>query len=114
MKFTLSWLHEHLNTKVDIKILENTLTNIGLEVESIENRSEELKPFTVAKVIKVKKHPDADRLKVCDIKTNKGNFQIVCGAPNAKEGMLGVFAPDNSFIPGTKLELKRSKIRGVE
>ena len=76
--------------------------------------AEELKPFTVAKVIKVKKHPDADRLKVCNIKTIKGNFQVVCGAPNAREGMLGVFAPENSFIPGTKVKLKRSKIRGIE
>ena len=82
MKFTLSWLKEHLDTKVDIKLIENILTNIGLEVESIEDRSEELKPFTVAKVIKVNKHPDADRLKVCDVKTNKGDFQVVCGAPN--------------------------------
>ena len=114
MKFTLSWLKEHLDTKADIKLIENTLTNIGLEVESVEDRTEELKPFTVAKVIKVNKHPDADRLKVCDVKTNKGDFQVVCGAPNAREGMLGVFAPENSFIPGTKLKLKRSKIRGVE
>jgi len=110
MKFTLSWLYEHLNTKVDINIIKNTLTNIGLEVESIEDRSKELKPFTVAKVIKVNKHPDADRLKVCNIKTNKGDFQVVCGAPNAREGMLGVFAPENSFIPGTKVKLKKYKI----
>ncbi len=114
MKFTFSWLQEHLDTKADIKLIENTLTNIGLEVESIEDRSEELKLFTVAKIIKANKHPDADRLKVCIVKTNKGDFQVVCGASNAREGMLGVFAPDNSFIPGTKLELKRSKIRGVE
>ena len=109
MKFTLSWLQEHLDTKADIKIIGNTLTNIGLEVESIQDRSKELKPFTVAKVIKANKHPAADRLKVCDVKTNKGDFQVVCGAPNAKEGMLGVFAPENSFIPGTEVKLKRSK-----
>ena len=114
MKFTLSWLREHLDTEVDIKIIENILTNIGLEVESIEDRSEELKPFTVAKVIKVSKHPDADRLKICDVKTSKGEFKVVCGAPNAKIGMLGVFAPENSYIPGTKVKLKKTKIRGVE
>ena len=114
MKFTLSWLYEHLDTKADIKAIGNTLTNIGLEVESIEDRSEELKPFTVAKVIKVSKHPDADRLKVCDVKTNIGEFQVVCGAQNAREGILGVFAPENSFIPGTKVKLKKSKIRGIE
>ena len=94
MKFTLSWLREHLDTKFDIKVIESTLTNIGLEVESIEDRSDELKPFTVAKVINARKHPDADRLKVCDVKTIEGNFQVVCGAPNAKIGMLHVLSID--------------------
>ena len=87
MKLTLSWLYEHLDTKADIKVIESTLTNIGLEVESIEDRIDELKPFTVAKVINVRKHPDADRLKVCDVETIEGNFQVVCGAPNAKTGI---------------------------
>ena len=114
MKFTLSWLREHLDTKADIKIIESTLTNIGLEVESVVDRTEELKPFTVAKVINVNKHPDADRLNVCEVKTIEGNFQVVCGAPNVKTGMLGVFAPQNSNIPGTKVKLKKTKIRGVE
>jgi len=114
MKFTLSWLYEHLDTQVDIKIIETKLNNIGLEVETIQNRRDELKHFTVAEVINVKKHPDADRLKVCDVKTNNGNFQVVCGAPNVKAGMLGIFAPENSYIPGTKFNLKKSKIRGIE
>ncbi len=114
MKFTLSWLYEHLDTKADIKTIESTLTNIGLEVESVEDKSEQLKPFSVAKVISAEKHPDADRLKVCEVKTNKGNYKVVCGAPNAKTGMLGIFAPENTFIPGTKMYLKKSKIRGVE
>ena len=109
MKFTLSWLREHLNTNVDIKVIESALTNIGLEVESIEDRTEELKPFTVAKVINIRKHPDADRLKVCDVETVKGNFQVVCGASNVKTGMLGVFAYENTYIPGTKIELKNQK-----
>ena len=109
MKFTLSWLREHLDTNADIKVVESTLTNIGLEAESIEDRTEELKPFTVAKVINVSKHPDADRLKVCDVETIEGNFQVVCGAPNAKTGMLGVFAPENTHIPGTKMKLKKSQ-----
>jgi hypothetical protein len=91
MKFTLSWLREHLETDADIKVIESTLTNIGLEVESIEDRTDELKPFTVAKVINVSKHHDADRLKICNVETIKGNVQVVCGAPNAKDGMLGVF-----------------------
>ena len=114
MKFTLSWLREHLETDADIKVVASTLTNIGLEVESIEDRTDELKPFTVAKVINVSKHPDADRLKICNVETIKGNLQVVCGAPNAKDGMLGVFAFENTYIPGTKVKLKKSKIRGIE
>ena len=114
MKFTLDWLREHLDTKVDIKVIESTLTNIGLEVESIEDRADELKPFTVAKVLNVSKHPNAERLKVCTVKTVEGSFQVVCGAPNVKIGMLGIFAPENSYIPATKEKLKKSKIRGVE
>ena len=108
MKLTLSWLREHLDTDADIEVIESTLTNIGLEVESIQDRTEELKPFTVAKVINVSKHPDADRLKVCDVETIMGTFQVVCGAPNAKTGMLGIFAPENAYIPGTKIKLKKS------
>ena len=115
MKFTLSWLNEHLDTKSHkIQDIISTLTSIGLEVETFIDRAEELKPFTVAKVLKASKHPNADRLKVCEVKTIQGNFQVVCGAPNAKTGMLGVFAPENTYIPGTKINLKKTKIRGVE
>ncbi len=115
MKFSLSWLNDHLDIEnYDIQEIASKLTNIGLEVESILNRAEELKPFTVGKVLEASKHPNADRLKICKVETKDGNFQVVCGAPNAKTGMLGVFAPENSFIPGTKLKLKKSKIRGVE
>ena len=114
MKFTLNWLKEHLDTSANIKTICDTLTNIGLEVENYLDREEELKPFRVAKVLKAEKHPDADRLKICDVETIDGNFQVVCGAPNAKTGMKGIFAPENSFIPGTKIKLKKSKIRGVE
>ncbi len=114
MKFTLDWLYKHLDTKDGIKVIETKLNNIGLEVEKIQNRRDELKHFTVAEVINVNKHPNADRLKVCDVKTYDGNFQVVCGAPNVKIGMLGIFAPENSYIPGTKFNLKKSKIRGIE
>ena len=114
MKFTLNWLLDHLETNASLEVIESTLTNIGLEVESIEDRSKELKEFTVAKVINATKHPNADRLKVCQVETNKGKFQVVCGAPNACTGMLGVFAPENSYIPGTKIKLKKTNIRGVE
>ncbi len=114
MKFTLDWLKEHLDTKKDLNTIIETLTNIGLEVEKVEDKSEEFKDFSVAKVLKAEKHPNADKLKVCQVKTVNGNFQVVCGAPNAREGMLGIFAPENSYIPGTKLNLKKTKIRGVE
>ena len=114
MKFTLDWLKDHLETSKDLKTITETLTNIGLEIESVEDKSEDFKYFTVAKVIKAEKHPDADKLKVCKVKTINGEFQVVCGAPNAREGMLGIFAPENSYIPGTDLHLKKTKIRGVE
>ncbi|OUW96889.1 MAG: phenylalanine--tRNA ligase subunit beta [Pelagibacteraceae bacterium TMED237] len=114
MKFTLDWLKDHLETSNDLKTITDTLTNIGLEIERVEDKSQDFKNFTVAKVIKSEKHPDADKLKVCEVKTINGNFQVVCGAPNAREGMLGIFAPENSYIPGTDLHLKKTKIRGVE
>ncbi|MDA9742693.1 phenylalanine--tRNA ligase subunit beta [Pelagibacteraceae bacterium] len=114
MKFTLDWLKDHLDTSENLNTITDTLTNIGLEIESIEDKSEIFKNFTVAKVLKAEKHPDADKLKVCQVETINGNYQVVCGAPNAKEGMLGIFAPENSYIPGTDLHLKKTKIRGVE
>ena len=114
MKFTLSWLKDHLDTSAEISLISETLTNIGLEVEHIENKAEEFKNFTVAKVLTAEKHPDADRLKVCNVESIKGKFQVVCGASNAKAGMMGIFAPENTYIPGTKVRLKKSEIRGVE
>ena len=114
MKFTLDWLKDHLDTSADLKTITDTLTNIGLEIENVEDKSNDFKNFSVAKVIKTTKHPDADKLKVCQVETKTGEFQVVCGAPNAREGMLGIFAPENSYIPGTELYLKKTKIRGVE
>ena len=114
MKFSLSWLKDHLDTSASLSVISDTLTNIGLEVEHIDNKAEEFKNFTVAMVLSAEKHPNADRLKVCNVKSIQGNFQVVCGAPNAKKGMMGIFAPENSYIPGTKVNLKKSEIRGVE
>lgn len=114
MKFTLSWLKDHLNTSAELSVISDTLTNIGLEVEHIINKAEEFKNFTVAKVLSAEKHPDADRLKICNVESVRGNFQVVCGAINAKAGMMGIFAPENSYIPGTKVHLKKTEIRGVE
>ena len=114
MKFTLSWLKDYLDTKLNVYQIADILTNIGLDVENIQDRSKELSPFKVAYVIKAEKHPNADRLKVCEVETNKGNFQVVCGAPNARAGMKGIFAPEGSFIPGTGITLKKTSIRGVQ
>ena len=114
MKFTLSWLKDHLDTTHDLSKISSTLTNIGLEVERIEDKAQDFKHFTVAKVISVEKHPNADRLKVCKVETINGIFQVVCGATNVKEGMMGIFAPTETHIPGTKVFLKKSDIRGVE
>lgn len=114
MKFTLSWLKDHLETSKDLGTIVDKLTNIGLEIESVEDKSKIFKDFTVAEVIKAEQHPDADRLKVCSVRTIDGIFQVVCGAPNAHTGMKGIFAPENSFIPATGIKLKKSKIRGVE
>jgi phenylalanyl-tRNA synthetase beta chain len=114
MKFTLSWLKDHLDTTADVRIIADTLTMLGLEVEGIEDRAAALAPFTVAYVKEAKKHPNADKLSVCLVDTGKETVQVVCGAPNARTGMKGVFAPVGSHIPGTGLDLKKGVIRGVE
>ena len=93
---------------MELNQIIDKLTNIGLEVEEVKDRSTELKPFKVAFVIKAEKHPNADRLKVCQVKTSRGIYQVVCGAPNAKTGMKGIFAPEGSFIPGTEIILKKT------
>jgi len=114
MKFTLKWLKEHLDTEADVATIARTLTMIGLEVEQIEDRAKDLAPFTIGYVVEAAQHPNADKLRVCKVDTGKGIVQVVCGAPNARTGMKGVFAPTGSFIPGTKLDLKPGVIRGVE
>ncbi len=112
MKFTLNWLKEHLDTSASLGAITDKLTMIGLELESVENRAERLAPFTVAHVVEARQHPDADRLKVCIVETGAGRVQVVCGAPNARTGMKGVFAPVGTVIPGTGMELKAGVIRG--
>jgi len=114
MKFTIGWLKEHLDTKYkDNKIVEK-LTDVGLEVESFENVSSELDSFKVAKIIKAEQHPNADRLRVCDVDIGEKNtIKVVCGAPNAKKNLLTVYAGPGSIIPKNKMKLTVSKIRGV-
>lgn len=114
MKFTLSWLKEHLDTTASLEEITTKLTALGLELESVEDRAATFAPFKAAKVISAEKHPDADKLKVLIVDTGSEKLQVVCGAPNARQGMMGIFAPDGSFIPGTGITLKKSAIRGQE
>jgi phenylalanyl-tRNA synthetase beta chain len=114
MKFTLKWLKEHLHTEADVATIARTLTMIGLEVEGIEDRASELAPFVIGYVVEAVQHPNADKLRVCKVDNGREVVQVVCGAPNARTGMKGVFAPVGSFIPGTKLDLKKGVIRGVD
>ena len=114
MKFTLSWLKDHLDTEASLEDIRDKLTMIGLEVEEIDDKAL-LKPFTIARVIEAKPHPDADRLRVLSVDTgNGGPVQVVCGAPNARNGLVGAFAAPGAYVPGIGLTLSVEKIRGVE
>jgi len=114
MKFTLSWLKDHLDTNASLDDISKTLTAIGLEVESITDASESLKAFTVAKILEASRHPEADKLQVCKVQSNSGELQIVCGAPNARAGLYVALAQEGAFIPGANFTIKKTKIRGVE
>lgn len=114
MKFTLSWLEDHLETDAKIDRIADMLTAIGLEVEEIVDKAAGLDPFTVARVVEARPHPDADRLRVCAVDTGTETLDVVCGAPNARAGMKGVYAPVGSTLPGAGTKLKAARIRGVE
>jgi phenylalanyl-tRNA synthetase beta chain len=115
MKFTLSWLKDHLDTSASLDDIVETLTRIGLEVEEVEDKAKTLAPYKVAFVISAEQHPNADRLRVCMVDTGEGApVQVVCGAPNARTGMKSVFAPPGTYIPGKNITLGIGTIRGVE
>jgi phenylalanyl-tRNA synthetase beta chain len=116
MKFTLSWLKEHLDTDEPVEKLAEKLTMIGLEVESLEDQAKQLASFTIARVISAEQHPNADRLRVCMVDTGGGAapVQVVCGAPNARAGLISVFSPPGTYIPGKDITLGIGTIRGVE
>ncbi len=114
MKFTLSWLKDHLETEATAADIVERLSMIGLEVDSVTDRARGLEGFVVARVLEARPHPDADKLKVCRVDTGAAVTEVVCGAPNARAGMMGVFAGAGSYIPGTDMTLKKAKIRGVE
>ncbi|QIL01534.1 phenylalanine--tRNA ligase subunit beta [Sphingomonas sinipercae] len=119
MKFSLSWLKAHLDTEADAAALAERMTAIGLEVEAVTDRAEALAPFKVARVLTAQKHPQADKLQVLTVdagpEINHGApIQVVCGAPNARAGMVGVFGPPGAYVPGSDMTLKVAAIRGVE
>jgi phenylalanyl-tRNA synthetase beta chain len=115
VKFTLPWLKEHLDTDEPLAAIVDKLTMIGLEVEAVEDKAAQLKPFVIANVISAEKHPNADRLRVCMVDIGSGQpIQVVCGAPNARGGMKGVFSAPGTFIPGKNITLTVGTIRGVE
>ena len=115
MKFTLAWLQEHLDTDRRLGEITDKLTMIGLEVERVEDKGKALAPFVIARVVEAKPHPNADRLRVCLVDIGAGEpVQVVCGAPNARTGMMGVFVPPGAYIPGKDMTLAVGTIRGVE
>lgn len=116
MKFTLSWLKEHLETDATLDEIVEALTRVGLEVEDVANPADRLKPFTIAKVLEARQHPNADRLRVLTVDAGDGQppLQIVCGAPNARTGLVGVLARPGDYVPGIDVTLSVGKIRDVE
>ena len=114
MKFSLEWLKQHLDTSASAEGIADRLTAIGLEVEGLSNPAEALAPFRIARVLTAEKHPQADKLQVLTVDAGEGPVQVVCGAPNARAGMVGVFGPPGAYIPGNDLTLKVAAIRGVE
>ena len=111
MKFSYSWLCDHLDTKLTPLEIADTLTNIGLELEGLTDYSSYAQ-FVVATIVDFKKHPNADRLNICTVDNGEKTFQVICGAPNVKKGLKGIFATDGMYIPGTDITLKKGKIRG--
>ena len=114
MKFTLSWLKTHLNTDADLSAILKGLTNIGLEVESVESPAEKLEAFRIARVLTADPHPQADKLQVLTVDAGDGPLQVVCGAPNARAGLIGVFGSEGAVVPVNGMVLKKTAIRGVE
>ena len=113
MKFTLSWLKEHLDTDADVAAVADAMTMAGLEVEEVHDPIAALAPFTVARIISAERHPNADRLQVCQVDTVDGMKEIVCGAPNARAGLTTIYAPIGAFVPGLGVTLVEKPVRGV-
>jgi phenylalanyl-tRNA synthetase beta chain len=114
MKFSLSWLKDHLETTASLDEIADALTMLGLEVEEIHDPAKALAAFSVARIVAAEQHPNADKLKLCKVATATGEMQVVCGAPNAREGLVGIFAPEGAYVPGIDMTLKPTEIRGVQ
>ena len=114
MKFTLSWLKDHLETDASLDEITYALTDLGLEVEQVINPLAKLSAFTLGKVLSAKKHPDADKLRICQVQTATGMSQIVCGAPNARAGITVVIAQPGVYVPGIDTTIGVGKIRGID
>ena len=113
MKFTLSWLKQHLETTASAQEIVEAMTMAGLEVEHVENPAQKLAAFTVARIVSAEQHPNADRLRVCQVDTVDGRKEIVCGAPNARAGLTTIYAPIGAYVPGLDVTLVEKPVRGV-
>ncbi|HWW11923.1 MAG TPA: phenylalanine--tRNA ligase subunit beta, partial [Brevundimonas sp.] len=113
MKFTLSWLKDHLDTEADAAAVAEAMTMAGLEVEDVHDPIASLAPFTVARIVSAERHPNADRLQVCQVETVDGMKEIVCGAPNARAGLTTIYAPIGAYVPGLGVSLVEKPVRGV-
>src|SRR4051812_44411474 len=113
MKFTLSWLKDHLDTTASVSEIVDAMTMAGLEVEDVHDPAEALAPFSVAKIVEAVQHPNADRLRVCQVDTVDGRKEIVCGAPNARAGLTTIYAPIGAYVPGLGVTLVEKPVRGV-
>lgn len=113
MKFTLSWLKNHLETEADVHQIADAMTMAGLEVEEVVDPAAKLAPFTVARIVSAERHPNADRLQVCQVETIDGMKEIVCGAPNARAGLVTIYAPIGAYVPGLGVTLVEKPVRGV-
>src|SRR5690606_670641 len=115
MKLTLSWRKDHLDTKPSVDEIAEKLSGIGLEVESVDNPAAKLGAFRTARIVEAKKHPNADKLQVVQVEVEPGKppLEVVCGAPNARTGLVGVFAPLGTYIPGSNITLEKKPVRGV-
>ena len=113
MKFTLSWLKEHLDTTATVDQVVTAMTMAGLEVEHVEDPGAKLVAFSVARIVDAVQHPNADKLRVCQVDTKDGRLEIVCGAPNARAGLTTIYAPIGAYVPGSGVTLEARPVRGV-